>query len=112
MIELGCHFPSRKSASVIKPFVRTFPINVVSTFEQLLANNNSVITHKRNLQLRMIEIFKTKSKLNPDFMTDIFKERSVSYNFRKGSDTLLSVVRTTTYGIETVSYIGNKLWQH
>ena len=44
-------------------------------------------------------------------MTDIFKERSVSYNLRKGSDTLLPVVRTTTYGTETVRYIGNKLWQ-
>ena len=73
--------------------------------------NNSVTTHERNLQLLMTEIFKTKSKLNPDFMTDIFKERSVSYNLRKGYDTPLPVVRTTTYGIETVSYIGNKLWQ-
>ena len=44
-------------------------------------------------------------------MTDIFKERNVSLNLRKGSDTLFPVVRTTTYGIERVSYIGNKLWQ-
>ena len=82
----------------------------VSTFEQLLATNNSVTTYERNLQLLMTNIFKTKSKLNPDFMTDIFKERSVSYNLLKGSDTLLPVVRTTTYDIETVSYFRNKLW--
>ena len=111
MIELGCHFLSRKSTSVIKPFFETFPINVVSTIEQLLAKNNSLTTHERNPQLRMTVIFKIKSKFNPDFMTDIFKERSVSYNLRKGSDTLLPVVRTATYGIETVSYIGNKLWK-
>ena len=83
----------------------------MSTFRQLLAKNNSVTTHKRNLQLLMTDIFKTKSKLKPDFMTDIFKEMSVLYNLRKGSDTLLPVVRTTTYGIETISHIGNKLWQ-
>ena len=80
-----------------------------STFEQLLVKNNSVITHERNLQLLMTKIFKTKSKLSPNFMTDICKERSVSYNPWKGSDTLLPVVRTNMYGIET--YIGNKLWQ-
>jgi len=55
----------------------------VSTFDQLLAKNNSVTTHKRNLQLLMTDIFKTKSKLNPDFMNDIFKDRSVSRTFRK-----------------------------
>ena len=59
----------------------------------------------------MTEIFKTKSKLNPDFMTDVFKDRSVSYNLQKGSGILLLVVRTTMYGIETVGFIGNKLWQ-
>ena len=85
--------------------------NSVSVHEQLLAKSNSVITHESSLQILMTEIFKTKSKLNHDFLTDIFKERSVSYNLRKGSDTLLPVVITTTYGIETVSYIENKLWQ-
>ena len=79
----------------------------VSTFEQLLAKNNSVTTHERKLQLFLTEIFKTKSKLNPDFITDIFMGRSLSYNIWKGSDTLLPVVRTTTYGTETVGYIGN-----
>ena len=44
-------------------------------------------------------------------MTDIFKERSVSYNLRKGSDALLPDVRPTMYSIETVSFIGHKHWQ-
>ena len=37
--------------------------------------NNSVTTHKRKLQLLMIEIFNTKNDLNPTFMKDIFAER-------------------------------------
>ena len=85
--------------------------NNVSTFEQLLVKSNAVTTQERKLQLLMTEIFKTKSKLNTDFMTDIFKDRSVSYNHQQGSGTLLSVVRTTTYSIETVICIGNKLWK-
>ena len=44
-------------------------------------------------------------------MTDVLNDRSISYNLRKGSHTLLPVARTTTCGIETVRFIGNKLWQ-
>ena len=32
--------------------------------------------HRCNLQLLMIEIFKTKNSLNPTFMKDIFAEKS------------------------------------
>ena len=96
--------------------ITLFLSNLLHCEAQLLlrhseAKNNSVSTHERNLQLLMTEIFKTKSKLNPDFVTDIFKESSVSYKLQKGPDTLLSVVRTTSYAIETVSFIGKKLWQ-
>ena len=34
--------------------------------------NKSLTVHQRNLQLLMIEIFKTKNNLNPTFMKDIF----------------------------------------
>ena len=36
--------------------------------------------HQHNLQLLMVEIFKTKNNLNPTFMKDIFTERDVQYN--------------------------------
>ena len=59
----------------------------VLTFEQLLTRKKSATTHERNLQLLMVEIFKTKSNLNPHFIIDIFNDRRVSYSIRKGSDT-------------------------
>ena len=40
----------------------------VSTFEKLLEMDNSVTVHQRNLQLLMVEIYKTKYNLNPSFM--------------------------------------------
>ena len=80
----------------------------MSTFEQLMTKNKSVTTHERNLQLLKIEIFKTKSHLNPDCMTEIFKDRNVSHNLRRRAGTVLPAVRTTAYGIETARFIGNK----
>ena len=52
-----------------------------------------------------------KSDLNPPFMKDIFKERNISYNLRRGNDAQLPKVRTTSFGIESIAYLGNKLWQ-
>ena len=41
--------------------------------------------HIRNLQLLMIEIFRTKNDLNPAFMKDIFAERDSYYSLRNVS---------------------------
>ena len=80
-------------------------------FGYLLEQSNSVPIHIRNLQLLMTEIFKTKSHLNPPFMKDIFQERSMNYNLRHGNDAQLPKARTTSFGIETIAYLGNRLWQ-
>ena len=44
-------------------------------------------------------------------MTEICKDRNVSYILKRGTDALLSAVRKTTYVFETVGLIGNKLRQ-
>ena len=43
-------------------------------------------------------------------MKDIFAERNTGYNLRHCSDSQLPKVHTTTYGIETMSFLGNRLW--
>ena len=67
--------------------------------------------HVRNLQLLMTEIFKTKFDLNPPFMKDIFMERGITYDLRHGNDAQHLKVRTGSFGVETLAYHGNKLWQ-
>ena len=59
----------------------------------------------------MTEMYKTKFDLNPTFMKDIFIERNISYNLRRGNDAQIPKVRTTSFGIESIAYLGNKLWQ-
>ena len=63
--------------------------------------------HQHNLQLLMIEIFKTKNNLNPTFMKKILTERDIQYNLRNGNHLGLPKVNTTSYGIENIQYRGH-----
>ena len=66
--------------------------------------------HQHNLQLLMIEIFKTKNNLNPTFMKKILTERDIQYNLRNENHLGLPKVNTTSYGIENIQYRGHHLW--
>ena len=78
-------------------------------FESLVKRNNSVSLHQRNLQLLLVEIFKTKENLNPSLMEYIYVERTENYNLRSGNTLQLPKARTTTYGIESASFLGSLL---
>ena len=43
-------------------------------------------------------------------MKDIFVERTETYNLRSGNTLQLPKARTTTFGIESVSFLGQRLW--
>ena len=80
-------------------------------FGFLLGQSNLTSVHvAQELQLLKTEIFKTKFDQNPPSMKDIFMERSITYNLRLGKDTQLPKVPTTSFGVETLMYLGNKLW--
>ena len=85
--------------------------DVENDFGFLLEQSKSVPIHVRNLQLLMTEIYKTKCGLNPPFMKEIFMQRNIGYSLRHGDDAQLPKVRTTSFGVESIAYLGNKLWQ-
>ena len=82
-----------------------------SSFAELLINDNSVSIHQLNLQLLATEIYRTKMNINPSFMKEIFLEREVHYNLRVVNSVYARKPRTTTYGLETVSFLGQNLWR-
>ena len=66
--------------------------------------------HQRNLQVLIMEIFKTKVGINPEIMNEIFIFKKPIYDFRK-TDTLKRIkVKSVKFGTESVSYLGPKLW--
>ena len=71
---------------------------------------NSVSVHQRNLQLLLTEIYKTVNNLNPSFMAEVFVTKDVPYNLCGINNLALPRARTNLYGIDTIRFVGQKLW--
>ena len=67
--------PDNKINRLHEKALRIASRNKTFDFNTLLLQSNAVSTHKRNLQLLMIEIYKTTQNLNPSFMKEIFVQK-------------------------------------
>ena len=70
----------------------------------------NVTIHTKNLQNLIIEMFKTKENINPPFMKELFRELKNTYNLRNNNEFMLPRAKTVTYGTETISFRGQRLW--
>ena len=86
--------------------------NKTADFDTLLLKANSVSTHQRNLQLLRIEFYKTVQTVNPGLMKEIFIQKNITYNLRNNFPICVSKTRTTSYSIESLSFLGCKLWSN
>ena len=82
-----------------------------SNFESLLIKSNSVSVHQRKLQLLLIETYKAINNLNLSFMAEVFATNVAPYNLRGSTNPVLPKARINLYSIDTVRFVGQKLWQ-
>ena len=91
--------------------LRTVYQDKKSTFETLLKRDKSVSIHVKILQNLATEIFNAKNDLCPEIMKEIFIfHENPTYNLRSGDHLTRRNIRTTHYGIETISNLGAKIW--
>ena len=81
----------------------------VSSFQKLLANDNSYTIHERNIQALAIEIYKVVNGLSPEIMKLVFPLKA---NVRYPSENKLMTrnVKTARYGIGTLAHLSHKIW--
>ena len=87
--------------------LRTVYQDKISSFETLLKRDKSVSIHVKNLQYLATEIFKVKNDLCPEIMKEIFI--FPTYSLSSGNHLTRRNIRTTHYGIETISNLGAKM---
>ena len=81
-----------------------------ATFEDLLKKDNSFKVHYRNIQSLAIELFKVKNNISNKIMNDIFETKNTNYNLRNKSNFSLRSVKTEKFGIDSLQYLANKVW--
>ena len=82
-----------------------------SLFEELLNKDNSVSIHHRNLQVLVIEMFRIKNNMAPEFLNEIFQNRVLVYNLRRNSNFSRRQVNSVYHGTESLSFLGPKIWE-
>ena len=83
----------------------------LSSFQQLLEKSGSVSIHHRNLQLLAVEIYKAINNLSPSLMSELFKIKDMKYKLRDENIILSSKIHTVSYGIDSVSHLGPRIWK-
>ena len=79
-----------------------------SSYEE---KNGTVSIHHINLQILATEMFKVKTELSPEIISDIFTQRiNNHYNLRHINHFEATFVRAVYNETERVSYLGLKIW--
>ena len=74
--------PKDKIEKLQKRALQIIEDDFTAMYENLLAVDESIMIHKRNLQFLMTEIYKTLNDMNPPFMKEIFVRPDTSYNLK------------------------------
>ena len=84
----------------------------VSNYETLLRDTEIITMPVRQMQNLCIEIYKTFSNLNPEYMHELFERNSHSYSTRRPNDLKIPGVNQTSFGSKSIRVEGAKLWNH
>ena len=66
-----------------------------SIYEELLVSYNDTSIHQKHLRHLAIEVYKSLTNLNPEFMWPFFKNKSIPYNSRNGNICILLPARSS-----------------
>ena len=82
-----------------------------SSYEELLIKDGTVSIHHRNIQTLAADMFKVRNEMSPEIICDIFTKRiNNHHNLRHINNFETPFVRTVYNGMESVSYLGPKIW--
>ena len=82
-----------------------------SKSSNLVSSTDGISIHRRNCETLLSEIYKTKFSLNPSYMQDVFPFKCFHHDMRNPDALVRNKMRTTKYGLNSVSHIGTLLWE-
>ena len=91
-------------------FLRIIYNDKRSSFADLLAKDQSVIIHTRNLQVLVVEMFKVHKNILTELMQGSFCVKQTNYNLRNPHHFAVPHVNSVYHGSESVLNLGPGLW--
>ena len=106
-------FPVKTSVKKIcKTHHRTLQIihnDYQNSYDELLDINKDVNIHQKHLRILALEVFKSITHVNPEFMWSYFNENTIPYNLRNGNRLLLPHTKSVKFGINSMIFRGSLL---
>ena len=89
-----------------------FTIDYQKSYDELLDINKDVNIHQKHLRILALEVFKSITHVNPEFMWSYFNENTIPYNLRNGNRLLLPPAKSVKFGINSLILRGSLLWNN
>ena len=87
-----------------------FTIDYQKSYDELLDINKDVNIHQKHLRILALEVFKSITHVNPEFMWSYFNENTIPYNLRNGNRLLLlPPAKSVKSGITSLIFRGSLL---
>lgn len=80
-----------------------------SSYEELLSKNNLFSLEEYRIRNILIYVFKSQTGFAPS-IEHLFTNRTTKQNLRGGTKMIIPTAKTTHYGLNSVKYLGAKLW--
>ena len=77
-----------------------------------MLQSNTVSLHQRHLRFLMIEIYKSISQLNPQFMWSFCTHKDIPHNLREGPILGLPKTHSFYYGTNAIHFCGSLIWNN
>ena len=81
-----------------------------SAFEELLIKSEEITIHCSNLQKLMVEIYECTNYISPSALSEFFPTNEIKYDLRIKNLLQIPKVKTSTYGLSSLSFRGSILW--
>ena len=89
---------------VYKHVLRVLQSDYDSSFEELLQKNEEVTIHEKNVQKRMMEVYRCVTSGNPSFLWELFNRKILPYKLRIKNLLQLPNTRTKKYGNKSLTF--------
>ena len=79
-------------------------------YNEICRKENQMQINKHCIKAVSIQMYKVKNNLCPDYLTELFEEKHLTYDMRDNDNFNIPNFKSVKYGKKSLMYYGPKLW--